>query len=605
MSMNLSTINTAKKYPISLIYIRRMKFMKNVEIVKTDVLIIGTEGAGARAAIEVCQQDENAKVIGITKGFFTHSGATLTAGASINMDGASMMKLFGFEGRSYDNKDIYFEDTVKEGRFVNNQELVQILVDKAPEAVKEVADWGMKVDGHWRGAGHRYDRSILSPGVRIMVGLRKKIREFQDRICLHENIMAVDLIKDEQGYVSGVIALDLFKGDPVIYIAKATILATGGGLRIYPWTSGPEELTGDGQAMAYRAGVEFTDMEFIQFITCTLKNPPSRVGSVNRFLHIGAWLLNKEGQRFMSKWDPERMEQSTRDNIAIGIATEILEGRGFEDNKGGHILCSFKHLPDQIITDNVAIYSLYGNQNFKNYINRIVKQGSVICFPACHFYCGGIRINTKCETNIPGLYAAGEICGGMHGANRISGNAITEALVEGKIVGEEVAKFISQKDYPVVKESNYEKSIEKIFNPYNGYNKGEGVSAIEISEKIQMIAGKWVGVIRDKETLNNALKEINKIKTEISSVKLTNNQKRYNKEWIEALQIENMIQTLEMIARSALARKESRGVHYRKDFPKTNNKEWLKNTLLKKDENGNMVISIIPAKITKFKPKGD
>jgi len=576
--------------------------MKNIKIVKSDVLIIGTEGAGARAAIEVCQQDENAKVIGITKGLFSRSGATLTAGADINMDGASMMKLFGFEGRSYDNKDIYFEDIVEEGRFVNNQELVQILVDNAPEVVKEVADWGMRIDGYWRAAGHRYARGVLTTGVRIMVGLRKKIREFQDRICLHENIMAVDLIKDDQGYVSGVVALDLFKGEPVIYIAKATILAAGGGLRIYPWTSGPEELTGDGQAIAYRAGVEFTDMEFIQFITCTLKNPPSRVKSINPLLNIGAWLLNKEGQRFMSKWDPERMEQSTRDNIAIGIATEILEGRGFEDNKGGHILCSYKHLPDRIITDNTAIHSFFDDQNF---INRIVKQGHVICFPACHFYCGGIRINTKCETNIPGLYAAGEICGGIHGANRLSGNAITEVLVEGKIVGKEVAKFISKKDYPVVKENNYEQFIEKILNPYNGYNKGENVSAIELKEKIQMIAGKWVGVVKDKGTLNNALKEINKIKTEISSVKLTNNQKRYNKEWMEALQIENMIQTLEMIARSALARKESRGVHYRRDFPRTNNKEWLKNTLLKKDENGNMVISIIPAKITKFRPKED
>ena len=258
--------------------------MEELKIIKTDILIVGTEGAGARAAIEACMQNDNIKVIGVTKARFTRSGATLTAGTDINLDGISMMKLFGFKEKSIDTKETYFEDIVTEGRFVNNQELVQMLVDEAPQAVKEVADWGMKVMGYWRAAGHRYPRGILSTGVEVMIGLKKKLKQFKDRITLHEDVMVVDLIKDEQGCVSGAIAFDFRIGEPVLYIAKATILATGGGLRIYPWTSGPEELTGDGRAMAYRIGTEFTDMEFVQFITCTLANPPSGVKSVNPFL---------------------------------------------------------------------------------------------------------------------------------------------------------------------------------------------------------------------------------------------------------------------------------------------------------------------------------
>lgn len=573
--------------------------MEELKIIKTDILIVGTEGAGARAAIEACMQNDNIKVIGVTKARFTRSGATLTAGTDINLDGISMMELFGFKEKSIDTKETYFEDIVTEGRFVNNQELVQMLVDEAPQAVKEVADWGMKVMGYWRAAGHRYPRGILSTGVEVMIGLKKKLKQFKDRIILHEDVMVVDLIKDEQGCVSGAIAFDFRIGEPVLYIAKATILATGGGLRIYPWTSGPEELTGDGRAMAYRVGAEFTDMEFIQFITCTLANPPTGVKSVNPFLNLGAWLLNSEGQRYMSRWDPERMEQSTRDNIAIGIATEVLEGRGFEDEKGGHVLCSIKHLPNQIISENKAVTSWTD----KGFVDRIIEQGAAKCFPACHFYCGGIKINKKCETNIPGLYAAGEVCGGAHGANRLSGNAITEVLVEGKVVGGEIVKYISERNLPEIKEKNYEKIVQKIFKPYRNYGNKKGFSAIELRKRIQKIAGKYVGVVRDKDLLNHALNEIQEIKEQVKSISLTNNQKIYNREWVEALQVENMVQTLEMIARSALIREESRGTHYRRDFPKSDDKKWLKNTILSKNNKGEMVVSTIPVKMTQFFPK--
>jgi succinate dehydrogenase/fumarate reductase flavoprotein subunit len=569
-----------------------------VRKIVTDVLVIGSEGAGARAAISVCEADPKARVTLTTKGRFAKSGATLTAGTDIDVDSTSIIELFGLEGDRRDTKDTFLEDIVEEGRYVNNQKLVEVLVENAPRVVKEVADWGMKVMGLARAAGHKYPRGILSTGVEVMRGLRNKVRQFGDRVSLIEDIMVTDLIKDDAGYVSGATALDLRTGEPVLFVCKAVILATGGGLRIYPWTSGPEELTGDGQAMAYRAGARFTDMEFVQFLTCTLAAPPSKVRSVNPFQLYGGWLLNREGQRFMARWDPERMEQTTRDNLAIGIMTEVLEGRGWKDEKGGYVLISLKHLPDQIIDDSPAIQSWFK----KDYIDSVKSATAVKAFPACHFWCGGIVKNERCETSIPGLLGAGEVCGGVHGANRLSGNAVTEILVDGAISGLAAAELIKGRDVPHLSEASYAGLIEKILAPMN---RKEGSCPIELRKRIQKLAGYKVGVVRDAEMLEQAIDELQELKEEAAITKVSNPQKVYNREWVEALQVENMALSLEMVARSALERQESRGTHYRRDYPQTDNKSWLKNTFLVKDAEGEMVVTTAPSVMTKVRPEED
>jgi succinate dehydrogenase/fumarate reductase flavoprotein subunit len=563
--------------------------------VVTDVLVVGSEGAGARAAISVCEADPRARVTLTTKGRFTKSGATLTAGTDIDVDSTSVIELFGLEGDRRDTKDTFLEDIVVEGRYVNNQKLVEVLVENAPRVVKEVADWGMKVMGVARAAGHRYPRGILSTGVEVMKGLRNKVRQFGDRVTVMEDTLVTDLVVDDAGHVSGATALDLRTGEPVVFVSKVVLLATGGGLRVYPWTSGPEELTGDGHGMAYRIGTRFTDMEFVQFLTCTLEAPPSKVRSVNPFQLYGGWLLNREGQRFMARWDPVRMEQSTRDNLAIGIMSEILEGRGWTDDKGGYVLISMKHLPDQIIDDSPAIQAW-----FKKDFIESVKGKAVKCFPACHFYCGGIVKNERCETNIPGLLAAGEVCGGVHGANRLSGNAVTEILVDGAISGVTAAELVANRDTPRLGKSHYEGLVEKILAPFN---RKEGPSPIQLRKRIQKLAGYKVGVVRDADLLRQAIAELQDIKAEAAAVAVYNSQKVYNREWVEALQVENMALTLEMIARSALVRQESRGTHYRRDFPKSDNSNWLKNTFLIKNEEGDMVVTTAPSVITKVRPK--
>jgi succinate dehydrogenase/fumarate reductase flavoprotein subunit len=560
-----------------------------MKVFRCDILIVGTGGAGIRAAIQACLESKHAKVIAVSKAFVDHSGATMNAAADISLDGASMMTLLGFpEGSSLDTKDAFFEDIVREGKFVNNQELVRLLVNEAPTVVKELTDWGMRIRGYWRGAGHRHPRGILTTGIQLINALKRKLREVKDRAILLNNVVVLDLVKDHEGCVGGGVGLDLQTGEPVLFLAKATIVATGGGSRNYLRSTGPEELTGDGQAMMYRAGAELTDMEFVQFLASSVSHPPTGITPINPVLNLGVWLLNSEGQRFMSRWDPLRMEQSTRDLIAVAIATEIIEGRGFQDSDGAYVLCSFKHLPDQVLEKSEALKSFYGEKSF---IHRAVKEGAVKCLLACHFYCGGVKINKRCETNVPGLFAAGEVCGGAHGANRISGNALTEILVEGKVAGKTAAWFAATRDPMDSENTNANGLIEKVLGTYMEARSASGSSPLELKKHLQKIADSKLGVVRDEQCLKKAIEEISTIKREIPSVHLKSTRRDYNREWLDLLQLENMATTMEMVARSSLVREESRGCHYRRDYP-SSSREWIMNTVVKRDCESTMLVTM-------------
>ena len=315
-------------------------------MVKTDVLIIGSEGAGARAAIAA--HDAGAKVLIVTKGRIGGSGATLTALADMDVDSRSARDLLGFPGDLNDSPEIFFEDILIEGKYINNQKLVDVHVAEAPARIKELMDWGLKVRDLVRNPGHRYPRGIHASGADMMRVLKKQVN--QRKVEVLEDMMVVDLLTAEGG-VAGALGLDLQSGEFIPLSAKATIIATGGGMMAYPIQTAPEELTGDGQAIAYRAGAELVDMEMVQFHPCNLLAPPAWRGigfpfTIGPAGGMDVWLLNKYGQRFMSKWDPERMEKATRDNLSIGIMTEVLEGHG---TPSGDVFMSLKHLPTNLI----------------------------------------------------------------------------------------------------------------------------------------------------------------------------------------------------------------------------------------------------------------
>ena len=309
-------------------------------ILKTDILIIGSEGAAAH--------DAGAKVLVATKGRQGRSGATLTALADMDVDSRSAKELLGLPGDPNDSMEHFFDDILKEGKYVNNQKLVEVHVTDAPLRIKELIDWGLRVRDLVRNPGHSYPRGIHASGKDMTMTLVKQVRKRKIKVA--EDMMVVDLLTSD-GVVVGALALNLRSGEFVTISAKATIIATGGGMMVYPIQTAPQELTGDGQAIAYRAGAELVDMEMIQFRPCNFLWPPAWRGvgfpfTIGPAGGMDIWLLNRYGQRFMSKWDPERMEKSTRDNLSIGIMTEILEGRG---TPAGGVYMSLAHLPHNLI----------------------------------------------------------------------------------------------------------------------------------------------------------------------------------------------------------------------------------------------------------------
>ncbi len=574
----------------------------NSNMVRTDVLIIGSEGAGARASIAA--HDAGAEVLIVTKGRFCKSGSTITAGADIDVDSRSARELFGLPGNLDDNKDIFFNDILIEGKYLNNQKLLEVHVVEAPLRVKELIDWGMVVKDLLWTPGHRYPRGVLTTGAEIMRILSGQV--LKRRIRVVEDMMVIDILTKD-GVAIGALTLDLRKGEFVTISAKATIIATGGGMMVYPVQTAVQELTGDGQAMAYRAGAELIDMEMIQFHPCCFIWPPALRGIGFPFTigpggGMDAWLLNKYGERFMTKWDPLRKEKTTRDILSIAIMTEIREGRG---SPMGGVYMSLAHLPYNLVDDFLTWCSKnlvgpgwkYQGFQFENLMEKVKKGYAIEVGPASHFFMGGIRVNENCETNVPGLYAAGEVCGGTHGANRLSGNALTQVLVQGTRAGLGAAQYVTKWEQIIMDKQQVKEIVGKCMRPIKNT---KGGNPFEIRKRLQKEAWEKVGIIREGKLLDTMLRWVKRMrKEELLLLSTKAKELQYNREWMEAIQLENLGTILEAITMSASLRKESRGAHYRRDYVETN-KDWLRNIIIR-NAAGEMIYSTLPIVSTRWK----
>ena len=585
------------------------------EYVKSDILIIGSEGAGARAAIQA--GEKNLRIVMTTKGSdIGRSGATVTANSStVAIDSRGAREQLDLPGDPNDDPCLFFEDIVKDGKYVNDQEQVEVLVKEAPLRAKELRDWGYR----WEkilgpSPGHRFPRGCSgfpSTGP-AMLQTMKKVLKTKPNVRLIPDVLILDLLVEE-GHVCGAAGLDLKTGKFVVFEAKGVILATGGGQNVYPYVSGPHDLTGDGQAMAYRAGAEMIDLEFIQFVPAALIWPPgwdfARHGPMPLLLDgkiEGPHFLNRRGERYLKKWDPERIEKTTRDIWAIAAATEIKEGRGSEH---GGVYFSIKHMPDDIV-DFYGKWGIWKNWkstagfDFKPLIEQMKRGIAVELGIYCHFFMGGVNIDKNGKTNLEGLYAAGECAGLVHGANRLSGVALSQILVQGMRAGEAAAENITVSEKRSLR-INLDILSRLKDATYRPLNNTQGIDSRNFRKEIQQVASEKVFVIRDEANLRAAIKKIGEKRLDLSKIQVSSKYKRYNLEWIEAIQAANLIDVLEMIARSALMRTESRGAHYRNDFPFTDNDNWLKNIILiRKGETMHLytrpvrVISITPPRGT-------
>ena len=564
--------------------------MAENKVIETDVLVVGNGGGGARAAIEVARS--GSKVLMVAKGMFTRCGATVTADMDIDIPSKEAKEVFGFDGDTADTVESFAQNMFDFGDYMNNEEVVLTHCSNATKYTKELIDSGMKVLGFWKGHGHIYPRGVLSSGRSMMSTLKRMAG--QCKVDSAEHIMITNLLTSE-GRIAGAVGIDISSGDFLIILAKAVVLATGGAQRLYRITTSPEELTGDGLSMGYQVGAELVDMEFPRFNHSCLYWPESMHGIIYSRISpdVGGWWLNKHAERFMAKWDPVKMERGLPfHKSSVAQALEIVEGRG---SPHGGIFITFKHLPDEVLEYAMQNFPwwhnfTYGNFNLLDFgmdPRKIAFEGG----PACHHFCGGLKVNGKGETNVPGLYVGGETQGGTMGAGRLIGNAITECLVFGALAGGNAANYAKNVSLAKVDKYQTDMYYEQIHSPLI---LGDGVNVYDVRKKLQDLAHQHLGPVRDESGLATCIQEVAKMKRDILPNQAINAKgKIYNCEWVTALENRSLLQVMEIIAHTSLMRKESRGGMYRRDYPDTDNKEWLSNIILK-NQDGQMNLRTKP-----------
>lgn len=571
-------------------------------VITTDVLIIGSEGAGASAGIYARKRD--LKVTIVTKGSdIRRSGASVTGDGDYDVDSTALVKRFGLTGASEgDSEELFFRDMVLGGKYLNNQKLVDIHVAEAADRLQDLKDWGVPMSWVMHCSGHSYPRGVFIDGPKLMPPIRNTA--LQAGVELVPNTMITDLLT-EGARVVGAVGVDMETGDFVVFQARAVISAAGGCMRIYPYTTAPEELTGDGMAMAYRAGAELIDMEFPMFLPGAFPWPDALKGVDIPFLLSTAgivWgaMINRYGDRFMRHWDPVKLEHTTRDICSVAMMTEVREGRGSEH---GGVYVSFSHLPKTVVDRfeellPPELYMGYGGFELKKFIPDL-REGAIESVPAAHFWNGGIRINERCETNLRGLFASGEVTGGVHGANRLSGNAFTEMIVWGVRSGIFAAEYADGADFGEISAEQVATLKARLYRSFD--NEG-GISPVEARKELQTLAWDRVGVLRNGPDMESALATVESWRERrVPTITLRDKRRSWNRDWIFALEYESMVQMLELVLHSALERKESRGANYRRDYPATDNDNWLKNIIVRQ-EHGRPVRWTEPIVVTRFQP---
>ena len=526
--------------------------------IETDVLIIGGGGAAARAAIEASIFP--VKVVMVIKGRFP-SGTTPIAMGSM----AAVL-------RDDDNPEIFYQDIINGGYMLNNRKLARILANESKNVFEDLNNFGTEFRKTNKGilyighpTGTSKPRAALTVNHKFMKGLISKVKE--SPIEIYDQIMITDLLKFNDSVV-GAVGFNYITGEFITISAKAVILATGGLGQIFNLTSMPPGATGDGYAMGLNVGAELIDMEFTQAMVCVIYPDAIRglAPPFDGFVKFGAKFYNGLNERFMERYEPDRMENVTRDIASICVFKEIQAGRG---TSHGGVIMDISPIPWSIIkTLMPKIYHAYDRQGLD-----ATKTG-IEWAPGCHHQMGGLKINERCETNIKGLYAVGEVVGGVHGANRLGGNSLTATQVFGKIAGKNAAEFSSSISHEDLAQEIIEEKKKFI---YDVYERDTGINYIEVRKKLKRIMSENVWIIKNEKKLNEALDLVIKLKEEGKyNIKLPEKTYRHLKGALETL---NMIEVSELLIQASLIRTESRGAHYREDHPEQDDKNWLKNII--------------------------
>jgi len=573
--------------------------MADIEVLEFDVLVIGAGGAGLRAAVE--SSSRGMKTGLVCKSLLGKAHTVMAEGGMA----AAMGNVW-----SEDNWKVHFRDTMRGGKMLNNWRMAQIHAQESPERVHELEEWGALFDRTKDGlisqrdfGGHRYAR-LAHVGDRT--GL-EMIRTLQQH-AVHQGIEVFQectinrLLKSEDGSISGAVGYWRESGKSIVFRAKSIVLATGGLGKLWSITSNSWEGTGDGHALALYAGAEAIDMEFVQFHPTGMVWPPSVKGILvtEGVRGDGGTLRNVSGDRFMfnyippmfasetadteteaDKWYEDKTVRRTpdllpRDEVARAINAEVKAGRG--SPHGGVFLDIASRRDSEYIQRRLP--SMY--HQFMQLAGVDITKESMEVGPTAHYAMGGVRVDPEtAATTIPGLFAAGEVAGGMHGSNRLGGNSLSDLVVFGRRAGigsSEYAQGIKQ--VPSIDQSEIDVRITEMHKPFS--NEGSE-NPYSIHRELQETMQKNVGIIRTEVEMKNALEEIQALRERYFLVGVEGNM-QYNPGWHMALDLEHMLTVAEAVTKAALERKESRGGHTRDDFPETSTEFGKVNVVVKFDD---------------------
>lgn len=542
----------------------------NFSTIETDVLIIGAGGAGMRAAVEA--YDNGASVVILSK-------SLLGKAHTVMAEGGVAASLGNVDPK--DNWGIHFADTVVEGVHLGDWKLAEINAKDAPDRIYELEKYGAMFDRTPEGkilqrafGAHTY-RRLCHVGDKTGLEL---IRTLEDQV-LHRDIKVYDetvvsKLFTRDGRVSGALAFRMRNGEFIAFSSKAIILATGGGGRLFKVTSNSWESTGDGFALAFDAGATLMDMEMVQFHPTGMVYPPGVKGMLvtEGVRGEGGILLNSKGERFMKTYSPNKMELDARDVVARSIYNEIQEGRGTEH---GGVYLQIHHKGKKFVMQKLPGM----HSQFLEFAGVDITKENMEVAPTVHYYMGGIKINPEDnQTTLPGLFACGEAATGLHGANRLGGNSLIDLLVFGRRTGMSAAEFTKGKKAPGLDNTEVSGEISRLMS---FLNKKDPVNPYDLVNELRDNMSANAGIRRTEEALQKGLAKVLEIKKKYPEIGVGGGV-RFNPGLIACLELHSLLTAGELLLRGAIERKESRGAHFRSDYPKMSD-EWKKNITWRKE----------------------
>ncbi len=565
-----------------------------MEHLSHDVLIVGGGAAGLRAAIAAAETNPKLDVAVVSKVYPMRSHTVSAEGGM-----AAVM-------REYDSFDAHAYDTIKGSDFLADQDAVEFFVKEAPRESVRLEHWGCPFSRDPDGrisvrafGGMSVKRTLFATdkiGFHLLHTLFQTSLKFPN-IHRYDEWFATSLLVDN-GKVDGITAIELRTGELSTLLSRAVIIATGGCGRVFQFTTNGWIKTGDGMALAYRAGVPLKDMEMVQYHPTLLPNTGILITEAAR--GEGGHLLNKEGERFLKRYVPGKMELGPRDIISRAEMTEIAEGHGIDGPYGSYINLDLTHLGEEVIEEKLP----FVKELAERYVGIDPAHEPIPVRPGQHYMMGGVHTDASGYTGQPGLYAAGEVaCVSMNGANRLGSNSLTECLVFGAAAGKMAAEYTQKTGKPIFGNPVQDLALaeeKRIYDEVLKHEQGERVSTIRI--EMQKSMEKYVGIYRDDKGLSEACRIILGLKERMKNAVVEDKDHVYNTDLTAALELEFMLDCAETIAHSAISRRESRGAHSRVDFPKRDDRAFMKHSIAYKGPDGPR-IEYSPVTVTRWKPE--